>query len=323
MRAGTPSSSSTRNVSSHASREWITSARSSSVRERGSARGTRPPGRRAVGVLVVEVEAGLADRDDPPVARASASRSAPLVVEAATRRGGAARRWRTRRRGARRARPRPAGRRQVGADAHHRHDPGRPGPRTRASASASDRSRLQVAVAVDPASPAGHAPGLDAAGRAGRPSPAACPREAEPHAAASGSRWSSGAPARPSRRHSSAARARDHRRREQRDDAQRLEAVAEHRARPRRCRRPCAAPTARVLDVRVRGADELPHRAEAAPRSRAAPVAAVSLVERGRGGVDERAVRARRRARRRRSSSTAMLSTRFARLPKLLARSAL
>ena len=57
---------------------------------------------------------------------------------------------------------------------------------------------------------------------------------------------------------------RDHRRREQRDDAQRFEAVAEHRGDRVGVARLLQRPRLTILDVRVRVLDELPHRAEAA-----------------------------------------------------------
>ena len=87
-------------------------------------------------------------------------------------------------------------------------------------------------------------------------------------------------------------RARDHRRREQRDDAQRLEAVAEHRRGRGRVARLVRRPRLALLDVRVGVADQLPHRAERVVE-REVGERGLHRVERGRRLRGERTVGAR------------------------------
>ena len=116
---------------------------------------------------------------------------------------------------------------------------------------------------------------------------------------------------------------RDHRRREQRDDPQRLEAVAEHRGGRVRVARLVQRPRLAILDVRVRVPDQLPDRAERRREKSSSSMLGAAPSNAAVTAVDERAVSRVRRARRRRSSSIAMFSTRFARFPKLFARSPL
>ena len=108
---------------------------------------------------------------------------------------------------------------EIGADAHH--------PLHARGARPLDvlvaARELQVAVGVDP-----HRSSVSLRGNSGSPFSSVAPAGNCPHAAAAGTRWSSGRPGRPSRRHNSAAAFGNHRRREQRDDAQRFETVAEH-----------------------------------------------------------------------------------------------
>ena len=225
MRSGTPSSSSTRNVSSHASREWITSGLLDVLREPDleAERGLLLVARR---VLVVEVEAALhrsrRTRRRPRAVRAS-SHSAPSFdascgcrpdrgVHVGVTVGEVERRLR---------------RLEIGADAHHPLDARGRAPRVDVLVAARRAAGGSGSRPTARRPPRGISVVL-AAGRAARPSRASRPRAAAPtppRRAAAGPRVGPGSP---SRRHSSAGGVRDHRRREQRDDAQRLETVAEH-----------------------------------------------------------------------------------------------
>ena len=191
-------------MSSHASREWITSARSSSCASRIWARNAASCSS-ARRVLVVEVEAGLADRRPRRRIAASATSVVPLVGE--PRRvvrvqadggphvGVAPRRASTACREVARSVP--------------THtialDPGVPGPRRaprRRSPGAVGRWQWQ---STQP--PVGHASRsrLDAGEERGALLQRRARRAGAPHGGASGRRWSSGAPGSPRRRHSSAA----------------------------------------------------------------------------------------------------------------------
>ena len=106
-------------------------------------------------------------------------------------------------------------------------------------------------------------------GTAARPSRAVAPAGSCPHAAAVGQPLVLGPAGQPEPAPQLGGRVRDHRRREQRDDAQRLEAVAQHRRDRVRVALLVELPGLGVLDVRVRRADQIPDRAEARSRSRA------------------------------------------------------
>ncbi len=182
VRAGTPASASTRKVSSHASREWITSARSrscasatwarnatscSSARSSARSRGrTRPrrcrrPRRRLPGERL-ELRPLLAQARG--VVRVEADGRPHVGVAPGEL-------------------DRPPGRLEVGAHAHHGDDPGRPGLGCTAVVGVVFRpvpirrwQWLSTQVGTRP----GHAHGLDRGGTAGRPSPAARPRAGRP-----------------------------------------------------------------------------------------------------------------------------------------------
>ena len=101
-------------------------------------------------------------------------------------------------------------------------------------------------------------------GNSGSPLSSVAPAGSRPHAAASGSRSSSGRPVSPSRRHSSAAAFGITGDASSATIAQRLETVAQHRGDRVGVALLVQLPGLGVLDVRVRGADEVPDRAEAA-----------------------------------------------------------
>ena len=124
----------------------------------------------------------------------------------------------------------------------------------------------QVAVAVDPhLRPRSGGHGRSMRGKSESPFSSRLPAvSTRPQTAASGSRWSSGAPASPSRRQSSDAACGITGDGEQRDDPQRFETVAEHRGGRRGVACLVQRPRLAFLDVRVRVLDELPHRAEPA-----------------------------------------------------------
>ena len=118
----------------------------------------------------------------------------------------------------------------------------RPPPSRSRDCASAPPAQLQVTVGVDPRDRS-----LDVSlrGNSGAPFSSGEPAGSCPHAAASGSRCVLGPARQPEAAPQLGRRVRDHRRREQRDDAQRLEAVAEHLRRPRPRRPPCATPTAR------------------------------------------------------------------------------
>ena len=237
VRAGTPSSSRTSNVSSHASREWITSARSCSWASAIWAAEHRLllVARRVVVVVGRSPHSPTATTCGSPssassAVRLAASRTAscgcsPTVAHTSAWRGGD-------------RRPRPA---SVSRSVPDARPSARPRPR-RASAdgvaSAVRRARVgEVAVAVDPAS--GRWRSTTSAGQPRCGGRAAAPfstREPAGVAAPRGRGRAAAGPRarrrRPRRRHSSAAARGITGDGEQRDDAQRLEAVAEHRRRP-------------------------------------------------------------------------------------------
>ena len=224
-------------MSSHASREWITSGLSSALREPDlpPERGLLLVARR---VLVVEVEAGLADRD--ALARSTASGSSIVPLRGELRRV---------------VRMQPDGRVHVGVPRRERRAPrcdvARSVPthtihstparaRARASTSLDRRPRqLQVAVRVDPAR---HATSLR--GNSGSPFSKRRARGQLSPRRRGGQARVLGPAGQTEPAPQLARRVRDHRRREQRDDAQRLEAVAEHARDRGGVARLVAAPTA-------------------------------------------------------------------------------
>ena len=298
VRSGTPSSSSTRNVSSHASREWMTSGLPACFASRIWKRNARLllVARR---MLVVEVEAALADRD--------ARRRTPRAARACPTR----RRASTRRADAARPRAYTSGWRSASVTAacdvsrsvptHTIHST--PAARARVDVLVAARE-LQVAVGVDPAQlrpdPASRVLAREqrlallerSRPRAAGPTP---PRRA-------GARPRAG-PARPSRRHSSAAAfgiTGDASSATIRSD---LETVAEHRRDRVGVARFVELPRLRVLDVRVRRADQTPRPRRSRSRSRDGVIASDDPANAVAGDLAQRTVGARRRARHRRSSS--------------------
>ena len=227
-------------MSSHASRVWITSARPSAVGQRDLGRRRRPAGRRGR-VVVVVVEPALARRPRTSCAGRAASpgRRAPCraswgwtpAVAQTVVRG---------------PRPRSSGRRRVGHVGAHVDDPGHPGRRgdRRAAAHAAVGGQVvrggsgRRSSARRPISP------ISAREERARPSRPGARRGSRPRPRPPGRRWSSGRPVEAERRQIAAHGVGHCRRGQHRDDAQRLEGVAEHgvdlrpRARPSTARWP-------------------------------------------------------------------------------------
>ena len=261
-------------MSSHASREWITSGSPSRCARRIWQRNAVSCSSRRR-VLVVEVEAGLADGDAPRRHDRERLRARP------TRRPSREASW-----GCRPTVGHTSGWRSASSTAALRRlrgrcprtpspPPRRPGPGPRARRRPAQLARWQWRV--DPSASASPSSGVGSMrGNSGAPFSSGEPAGRRPHAAASGRRWSSGRPGRPRRRHSSAAASGSPATRA----ARRCAAPRGSRRAPRRPRRASPALLSahglRVLDVRVGGADQLPHRAEAARVVELASSASVS-----------------------------------------------
>ena len=324
VRAGTPSSSSTRNVSSHALREWIISGRSTSWRA-GCAAGTRPPARRAASARSGgrsrprrsrRTRSASASATSPShsasrlrrVVRVQADRRVHVVVLrreverlAATSRARCRRTPSTRR--PRRAPARTCASASSGVEARlarARAGGGSARRPTRIAHSASlpreqRLALLQLRARGQQAPRRGRraAAGLRAgrAGRAGataRPAAFGITGDASSATIRSVSRQSPSTPATAS-------------------------------VSPALLQRPRRA----VLDERVGGADQVPDREPNADAKSSRSIAAAMPSYAVAAASTSGPFSARRRARHRRSSSPPCSSTRFARLPKLFARSAL
>ena len=206
VRSGTPTSASTRNVSSHASRVVDHEREAEAVRER-DLRAERDLLLGARRVVVVEVEAGLPDADHAVGCAASADELVPLGRElrrvVRVQPDGGARRRRAGRR------PRSTPRDDSRSVPTHTTpiDPGGPGPfeRRPSAPSRSSDGRWQWLST--------HRSRLDARETAVRPCRASTPRAGSPQPAASGSRSSVGSPRQPEASPQLRRRARDQRRR--------------------------------------------------------------------------------------------------------------